>query len=69
VITSPQISFDDYPNENIPADRVIEIMVGDLQRIKEYPAKGFQIYQEIPANVWNAFERLVELGFDGHLIK
>ena len=69
VITSPQISFDDYPNENIPADRVIEIMVGDLQRIKEYPAKGFQIYQDIPANVWNAFERLVELGFDGHLIK
>ena len=69
VITSPQISFDDYPNENIPADRVIEIMAGDLQRIKEYPAKGFQIYQEIPANVWNAFERLVELGFDGHLIK
>ena len=69
VITSPQISFDDYPNENIPADRVIEIMVGDLQRIKEYPAKGFQIYQEIPANVWNAFERLIELGFDGHLIK
>ena len=69
VITSPQISFDDYPNENIPADRVIEIMAGDLQRIKEYPAKGFQIYQDIPANVWNAFERLVELGFDGHLIK
>jgi len=69
VITSPQISFDDYPNENIPADRVIEIMVGDLQRIKEYPAKGFQIYQDIPANVWNAFERLIELGFDGHLIK
>ena len=69
VITSPQISFDDYPNENIPADRVIEIMAGDLQRIKEYPAKGFQIYQEIPANVWNAFERLIELGFDGHLIK
>jgi len=44
-------------------------MAGDLQRIKEYPAKGFQIYQEIPERVWKAFERLVELGFDGHLIK
>ena len=69
VITSPQLSYEDYPTEDIPADRVIDIMAGDLQRIKEYPAKGFQIYQDIPINVWKAFERLVELGFDGHLIK
>ena len=69
VITSPQLSFNDYSNEDIPLDRVIEIMAGDLQRIREYPAKGFQIYQEIPDDVWKAFERLVELGFDGHLIK
>lgn len=68
VITSPQISFEDYPTEDIPLDRVIEIMAGDLQRIREYPAKGFQIPQEIPDEVWKAFERLVELGFDGHLI-
>lgn len=69
VIASPQFSFDEYPTDDIPADRVIEIMAGDLQRIKEYPAKGFQIYQEIPGQVWKAFERLVELGFNGHLIK
>ena len=69
VITSPQISFENYPTENIPVDRVIEIMAGDLQRIREYPAKGFQIPQEIPADVWKAFEKLVESGFDGHLIK
>ncbi|MBL7698748.1 MAG: YdcF family protein [Chitinophagaceae bacterium] len=69
VITSPQFTFEDYSNDEIPMDRVIEIMAGDLQRIKEYPAKGFQIPQEIPADVWSSFERLVELGFDGHLIK
>lgn len=69
VITSPQIPFDNYPNGDIPADRVIEIMAGDLQRIREYPAKGFQIHQDIPDDVWKAFERLVALGFDGHLIK
>lgn len=69
VVTSPQISFEDYPTDDIPLDRVIEIMAGDLQRIREYPAKGFQIPQEIPDNVWKAFETLVESGFDGHLIK
>jgi uncharacterized SAM-binding protein YcdF (DUF218 family) len=69
VITSPQISFDNYATDDIPLGRVIEIMAGDLQRIREYPSKGFQIHQDIPENVWLAFERLVELGFDGHLIR
>jgi len=69
MVTSPQISFEDYPNEEIPFERVINIMVGDLQRIKEYPAKGFQIYQEIPADVWDAFNQLVAAGYNKHLMK
>ena len=68
-VTSPQISFEEYPNEEIPLERVINIMVGDLQRIKMYPAKGFQIYQEIPGDVWQAFERLIELGYEKHLMR
>jgi len=40
-----------------------------LQRIKAYPAKGFQIYQEIPADVWDAYEQLVSAGYDKHLMK
>ena len=44
-------------------------MVGDVQRIKEYPAKGFQIEQEIPDEVWTAYEELVQEGYTEHLIK
>ena len=44
-------------------------MVGDLQRIKIYPKKGFQIFQEIPDDVWQAYKQLVNLGYDKHLIK
>jgi uncharacterized SAM-binding protein YcdF (DUF218 family) len=69
IVTSPQISFEDYPNEEIPNERVINIMIGDLQRIKVYPEKGYQIYQEIPDEVWHAYEKLVELGYDKHLIR
>lgn len=69
LVTSPQISFQDYPTEDISFERVINVMVGDLQRIKIYPSRGFQIYQEIPDPVWNAYERLVELGFDKHLAR
>lgn len=68
-VTSPNISFDNYPNEEISMGIVIQSMVGDLQRIKEYPKLGFQIEQEIPQEVWQAFEQLVKLGFDQHLIK
>lgn len=69
LVTSPQISFQDYPAADIPLERVINVMVGDLQRIRIYPAKGFQIPQDIPDNVWQAFEQLVALGFDQHLAK
>jgi uncharacterized SAM-binding protein YcdF (DUF218 family) len=67
-VTSPQISLNNYPNEDISLEEVIHIMVGDLQRIKIYPEKGFQIFQEIPDEVWEAYEKLVELGYNSHLV-
>jgi uncharacterized SAM-binding protein YcdF (DUF218 family) len=72
VVTSPQASFNDYlaqySNRTLSAADVVSIMVGDLQRIKLYPARGFQIAQEIPDEVWEAFERLVRAGYDKYLI-
>lgn len=44
-------------------------MVGDLQRIAVYGKNGFQIPQDIPEKVWHAYEQLVALGFDKHLLK
>ncbi len=68
IVTSPQIPFANYPNDEISIEKVINIMVGDLQRIKIYYEKGFQIFQEIPDDVWRAYERLVELGYTKHLV-
>ena len=68
IVTSPQIAFEDYPTPDIPMERVIQIMVGDLQRIRIYPGMGFQIEQDIPSEVWAAYERLVEWGFTQHLV-
>jgi uncharacterized SAM-binding protein YcdF (DUF218 family) len=68
IVTSPQISFESYPTDEIPKQRVIQIMVGDLQRIRLYPERGFQISQEIPDPVWMAYERLVELGYTENLV-
>jgi uncharacterized SAM-binding protein YcdF (DUF218 family) len=72
IVTSPRATLDEYldrcSHESFTPDDVISIMVGDLQRIRVYPAKGFQIPQEIPDDVWDAYEALVEAGFDRHLI-
>lgn len=72
MVTSPQIEFkeyiDVYTNGEITKDEIISVMVGDLQRIKVYAERGFQIYQDIPQNVWKAYDKLVELGFNKHLI-
>ena len=72
IVTSPPLSLDEYldkfSHESLSRDDVISIMIGDLQRIKLYPAKGFQIDQEIPPDVWNAFNELVGAGYDTRLL-
>lgn len=73
IVTSPQVSFDDYltsySNRELTIEQVVSIMVGDLQRMKVYAEKGYQIFQEIPDEVWQAYEELVSAGFDRHLIQ
>ncbi len=72
VVTSPQVPFDsyltEYSNEALSPEDVVGIMVGDLQRIRIYPAKGFQIPQHIPDDVWAAYEELVRAGFTKYLV-
>jgi uncharacterized SAM-binding protein YcdF (DUF218 family) len=72
VVTSPQVSLEQYlasyANAELSPDDVVSIMVGDLQRIRLYPAMGFQIPQDIPEDVWAAYEELVRAGYDSRLI-
>ena len=67
-MASPPFDWDSYPNALLSKDVVLPLMVGDLQRIRLYPEKGFQIPQEIPPLVWAAFEELVQRGFTSHLV-
>jgi len=73
LVTSPQVSFeeylDGYANDLLSKDDVINIMVGDLQRLKLYAVKGFQIHQDIPHDVWSAYEELVRAGYNQRLVE
>ena len=69
VVTSPPITCANYLNGQLPRAAVIQHIVGDFQRIKVYGENGFQARQEIPAEAWTAFERLVALGYDERLVR
>ncbi|WP_418113340.1 YdcF family protein [Vibrio scophthalmi] len=59
-VTSTKHSFSDYFTEDIDLFTVLEAMMGDFERIKSYPAKGFQIEQPVPAEVDNAYQAIRE---------
>lgn len=67
-VSGPNLSFDEYATDNVPEQRMIELMVGDLQRVKVYAERGFQSPQEIPSDVWAAYEGLVSLGYDAQVL-
>ncbi len=68
VVTSQIISYEDYTKDPFLRKGAIETMVGDLIRIREYPKLGFQIEQDIPNNIWEAGQKLLELGFNKYAL-
>ena len=68
IVTSAPVSYEEYLMEDIPKDVFINAMVGDVQRTTVYGETGFQIPQDIPAEVWAAYEKLVALGYSKRLV-
>lgn len=65
---SEPMEFDDYLKSIGDEKLVIDMLVGDLQRIIEYPKQGFAIEQDVPENVHAAYEDLIRAGFTSRLI-
>ena len=68
-VTSPQIPFESYPNRDILREDMVHIMVGDLQRLRVYAERGYQIPQTIPEEAWEAWKQLVQAGYTKHLVE
>lgn len=69
LVTSPNLSYKEYSKDEEFKNRFINVVVGDLIRIKEYPKLGFQIEQDIPEDVWDAGQKLINLGFNKYVLK
>jgi uncharacterized SAM-binding protein YcdF (DUF218 family) len=61
-------SLDEYVASIGDVKRVIDMLVGDTQRIEEYARRGYAIPQEVPADVRAAYDRLVDAGFTSRLL-
>lgn len=65
-VTSPRIEFGNYPDSRQSYDTLINIMVGDFERILTYPEHGLQTKQAVPDEAQDAWERLVAAGYIKH---
>ncbi|MEU9778291.1 YdcF family protein [Streptomyces sp. NPDC047968] len=65
---SEPLEFDDYLKSIGDEKLVLDMLVGDLQRVIEYPKLGFAIEQEVPEDVHAAYESLIADGFTSRLI-
>ncbi|MGY6657294.1 YdcF family protein [Amycolatopsis sp. TRM77291] len=63
ICASRPLPLDDYVESIGDVDRVINMLVGDTQRITVYAERGFAIPQDIPRRVAEAYARLVQAGF------
>lgn len=64
LIASPRLSYDEYMATS-PRGKTgsVNVIVGDIQRIKLYADQGFQVPQPIPKEVWQAYLELVARGY------
>ena len=67
-LASPQMTLEEYVTADLPAEKVIHIMMGDLQRLWIYGRKGWSAPQRIPAEVDRAYRELIARGFTRHLL-
>jgi uncharacterized SAM-binding protein YcdF (DUF218 family) len=69
VCASEPLTFKEYLTSLGDEKLVIDMLVGDLQRIIEYPALGFAVSQHVPRAVRTSYERLLKDGFDTRLLR
>ena len=67
-VTSPKLDYDEYFTDELDKTQIIDTMVGDLQRIIEYPKLGYQVHQDVPQPVLQAYAHLKSNGYINHML-
>ncbi len=64
----PSFAFPDEISNVIGLFGVINEMVGDIQRILEYPKLGYQVEHTLPDDVIESWKHLIQCGFTLHMM-
>ncbi|MFY1700151.1 YdcF family protein [Micromonospora sp. WMMA1923] len=68
ICASHQLSLDGYVASIGDTKKVMDMLVGDTQRIDRYAELGYAIPQHIPDQVRAAYTRLLDAGFTSRLV-
>lgn len=71
-ITSPKLTFDEFiirleQKSAIDVSNIISVIVGDVQRTIVYPQLGWQVENDVPEEVINAYYSLKEKGYNKYI--
>lgn len=67
-VTSFDMKFEDYVLMTLSENRAhkfMNVLVGSINRLLDYPDKGFQSFQQIPSNIFQAKNWLEYYGYKG----
>ena len=67
-VDSPPFVFPQDVSNVIGVFGVIHEMVGDIDRIIQYPARGFQLPHQLPPSILDSWNALIAEGFAQHLL-
>ncbi|MER7167293.1 YdcF family protein [Micromonospora sp. NPDC000207] len=68
ICASHPLSLDDYLTSIGNTKKVMDMLVGDTQRIGKYAELGYAIPQHVPDEVRAAYARLVDAGYTSRLV-
>jgi uncharacterized SAM-binding protein YcdF (DUF218 family) len=68
-VDAPDFAFPWGVSNMVGVFGLIEEMVGDVHRLLRYPRLGFQQALEIPPAVLDAWQQLIALGYNRHLLR
>lgn len=64
-VSAPEVGFENLATGHTIKD-LIDELVGDTERIINYPTRGYQITQEIPESIMQAYVKLKSAGYTSH---
>ena len=68
-VDAPSLRFPDEASPVVGVLGVIAEMVGDIHRIIEYPALGYQVAHGLPLEIEQSWRALIAAGFDAHMLR